>query len=131
MSFSVNVKTNVGREFLSLLDKHFPESHPLHSILNRNTIKISYSCLPNMARKLANHNSKILKSFNNPTPRPQAQSNCQKSRKQECPVPSACNQDGAIYRTAVATNDGSVKSYVGLARNFKKRFNKQTNTGLP
>ena len=28
--FSLNVATNVGREFLKLIDKHFPPGHPLH-----------------------------------------------------------------------------------------------------
>ena len=30
--------------------------HPLHKTLNRNTIKISYRCLPNMGRRLSKHN---------------------------------------------------------------------------
>ena len=32
--YSVNVKTNVGKEFLCLIDKHFPNGHALHSTLN-------------------------------------------------------------------------------------------------
>ena len=125
---SVNVKTNVGREFLLLVDKHFPDGHPLHRFLNRNTIKISYRCLPNMGRKIASHNSKVLRSTVNPTPRPKAKCNCQKSKKHECPVPGECNQDGAIYQATVSTNDGRVESYVGLARNFKKRYAKHKAT---
>ena len=39
--YSVNVQTNVGKEFLMLVDQHFPEGQPLHSILNRNTVKMS------------------------------------------------------------------------------------------
>ena len=81
-----------------------------------------------MGRKLANHNSKLLKKASEPTPRPPARCNCQKSKKQDCPVPDACNQDGAIYQASVATNDGRVESYVGLARNFKKRFSKHKAT---
>ena len=128
---SVNVKTNVGKEFLLLVDKHFPAGHLLHSVLNRNTIKISYRCLPNMGRKIANQNSKILKAAApNPTPQPKATCNCQKSRKAECPVPGECKQDGAVYQATVTTNDGQVESYVGLAKNFKKRFLKHRATLL-
>ena len=29
--YSMNIKTNVGAKFLTLLDKHFPFGHPLHS----------------------------------------------------------------------------------------------------
>ena len=116
--YSVNVQTNVGKEFLMLVDQHFPEGHPLHSIINRNTVKMSYRCLPNMGRKLANHNSKTLKTFANPAPQRQAVCNCQKSRKHECPLPGACNQDGAIYQATVSADDGREESYVSLARNF-------------
>ena len=95
--YSLNVQTNVGREFLALLDKHFPKGHLLNKILNRSTVKISYRCLPNMGRIISMQNSKILKTANNPIPKPKAVCNCQKSKKADCPVPGACNQDGAIY----------------------------------
>jgi hypothetical protein len=39
--FSKSVNTNIGREFLSLVDKHFPLQHKLHKIFNRNTLKVS------------------------------------------------------------------------------------------
>ena len=46
--FSKNVKTNVGKCFLALIDQHFPKSNPLHKIFNRNTLKLSYSCMSNV-----------------------------------------------------------------------------------
>ena len=46
--FSRNVKTNVGKMFLKLIGKHFPRGHKLNKIFNRNTVKVSYSCLPSM-----------------------------------------------------------------------------------
>ena len=48
--FSQTVKTNVARLFLRLLDKHFPRSHILRKLFNRNTIKVSYSCMENVAQ---------------------------------------------------------------------------------
>lgn len=36
-SLSRNVKTNVGKRFLSLIDHHFPKTNPLHKIFNCNT----------------------------------------------------------------------------------------------
>ena len=59
--FSINVKTNVGKEFLTLLDKSFPTGHPLRKVFNRNTVKISYKCMPNMAAAISSHNKNILK----------------------------------------------------------------------
>ena len=46
--FSESVKNNIGRQFLCLIDKHFPRHHRLHRICNRNTVEISYSCMSNM-----------------------------------------------------------------------------------
>ena len=126
--YNQNVKTNVGKEFLSLLDKHFPHGSPMHKILNRNTIKISYRCLPNMGRRLANHNTKVLKTVLDTVPRPQATCNCQVTKKADCPIPGACNQDGAVYEATVSTADGQTESYVGLARNFKRRWPKHKTT---
>ena len=81
-----------------------------------------------MGRKLAGHNYKILKNVLNPAPNPQAVCNCQKSKRAECPMPGACNQDGEVYEATVSTTDGRVESYVDLARNFKKRWPKHKTT---
>ena len=37
--YSRNVRTNIGRTFLNLIDKHFTKTNKLHKILNRNTSK--------------------------------------------------------------------------------------------
>ena len=47
--YSINVKSNIGKEFLKLLDVAFPRSNPLHKLFTRQTVKISYKCMPNMA----------------------------------------------------------------------------------
>ena len=39
--FLRNVKTNIGRTFLCLLSKYFPQNHTMHKIFNRNIIEIS------------------------------------------------------------------------------------------
>ena len=60
--FSKNVSTNIGHKFLNLVDKHFPKDHKLRKIFNRNTIKISYSCMNNTMQIIDSHNKRILKS---------------------------------------------------------------------
>ena len=40
--FSLNVSTNIGKKFFSLLGKHFPKTHQLHKLFNRNNVKVSY-----------------------------------------------------------------------------------------
>ena len=58
--YSKTVKTNVGAQFLKLIGKHFPRGHKLHKILNKNSLKISYSCMKNMLQIIKAHKSMIL-----------------------------------------------------------------------
>ena len=58
--FSRIVKSNIGRIFLHLLSKHFPRNHTMHKIFNKNTVKISYSCLKNISSIISSHNRNIL-----------------------------------------------------------------------
>ena len=97
--YSMDVETNVGKQFLSLIDKHFPPGHILHSVMNRNTVKVSYRCLPNMGSVLAKHNSKILRSEANTHVRAPPRCSCQVSVRASCPVPGACSQEGVVYQT--------------------------------
>ena len=41
--YNVKVETNIGKMFLKLIDKHFPNSNKFHKIFNRNSVKVSYS----------------------------------------------------------------------------------------
>ena len=67
--YSSNVSTNIGKSFLTILDRHFQKSHKLYKILNWNNVKISYSSLPNFASIINSHNKKII---NNNIPKPSA-----------------------------------------------------------
>ena len=120
----MKVKTHVGKEFLKLIDKHFPKGSPLYKYVNRNTVKISYRCVPNMGSYLAKHNAKILKNNQVGHEPLQPKCNCQKSRKHECPLPGACNQSGTIYQAQVDIENHEPEFYIGLARDFKKRWYK-------
>ena len=122
--FSLDIETNVAMEFLKLVDWHFPPGHQLHSICNRSTIKVSYRCLPNMGSIVAKHNSKILRRTATTQPKPPAHCNCQTALKKDCPMPGECDQDGAVYQATMTTDRGGLETYVGLAKNFKKRYRK-------
>ena len=59
--FSQHVRTNIGKEFLRLINKHFGNpNHKLWKICNRSNLKISCSCIPNMKSIISNHNKRIL-----------------------------------------------------------------------
>ena len=66
--FSLNVSTNIGKKFFSLLGKHFPKTHRLHKLFNHNNIKVSYSSLPNFKSVIKGHNKNILNKQEKPPP---------------------------------------------------------------
>ena len=57
--FNKAVLTNIAKIFLRMINRHFPKSHRLHRIFNRNTVKVSYSCMQNMSKTYKGHNGKI------------------------------------------------------------------------
>ena len=63
--FNLACTINLGKEFLKLIDKHFPQKtkrkDKLEKIINRHTIKLSYSGTQNMERIIQSHNSKLLR----------------------------------------------------------------------
>ena len=120
--FSTNVKTNVAKKFLSIVDKNFPKNHRLHKIFNRNNLKVSYSCLPNVSRIISAHNKKVL---NHPTDtNNENEKLCNCRRKNECPLNGNCLEKEVIYKCNVKkvdTEEG--KHYIGLTANsFKQRW---------
>ena len=123
--FSQNVKSNIGEHFLKLIDKCFPKTNPLSKIVNRNTVKISYKCMPNFKKVLSRHNQS-LKNADEPTDE-QPGCNCKRG---PCPLESEnCQTDNVIYRATVTEENQNVNTYTGLTRNtFKKRFNGHTYT---
>ena len=123
--YSMNVTTNIAKCFLNLIDKHFPKRHKLHKIFNRNNVKVSYSCLPNVASIVTSHNKTILS--NNPTT-DSPKCNCRK--KESCPLEGNCLDKNVIYRCNLKTDisDDGV-NYIGLTENtFKDRLYKHRNS---
>ena len=58
--YSKHVKTNIGKIFMKLISKHFPKQHKYYKIFNKNTVKLSYSCMPNMLSIITKHNKTFL-----------------------------------------------------------------------
>ena len=83
--FNQNVTTNVARQCLSLVDKHFPKHHRCHKLFDRNNVKCSYSCMNNMASIISSHNAKVLA----PAPE-QASRTCNCRQPQNCPLNGHC-----------------------------------------
>jgi hypothetical protein len=122
---------------LRLLDNHFPKEHPLHHLINRNTVKVSYRCLPNLGKVISKHNSKVMKQSlqteENPQPAQNLENlqsqNCNCRNKEGCPLMGHCQERGVIYQATVLTEGERNQTYIGLtAGTFKKRFDGHTST---
>ena len=113
-----NVKTNIGKEFLRIIDRCFPRSNKLHKIFNRNTVKISYSTMPSVKSVIEADNKKKL----NVTTKKENEKKCSCPRNAICPLEGQCLSKNIIYQATVKSNDKE-ETYVGLtATNFKSRL---------
>ena len=65
--FSKSVNSNVVKTFLNLIKRHFPKTNKLYKIFNKNTVKVSYSCMSNMASILSLHNLNVFNPFKTQT----------------------------------------------------------------
>ena len=133
--FNKNTSTNIGYKFLALIDKHFRKDHKLRKIFNRNTIKISYSCMNNAKQIIDNHNKQILKSYTQANDTVTANPNtiqnkktCKCRQKNTCPLEGNCLLSSVIYQATVTRNDNNTtETYIGLTENdFKTRYRNHT-----
>ena len=120
--FSMNVRTNVAKRFLNIVDKNFPRTHKFRKILNRNTLKVSYSCLPNMSVIISSHNKKVLGEKQPATA--EVQCNCRV--KVNCPLDGKCLDRSVIYKCHVKSHENDEGAhYIGLTEGtFKGRWYK-------
>jgi len=131
--FSKNTSTNIGHRFLTLIDKHFPKDNHLRKIFNRNTIKISYSCMNNTKQIIDNHNKRIITASSateiaNSAPTTTNNKTCNCRQKDTCPLDGNCLQTSVIYQATVTRKDNNTsETYVGLTENsFKTRYRNHT-----
>ena len=117
--FSKTVKTNIGKIFLKLIDSSFQPDNPLRKLFTRQTVKVSYRCMPNMAQAMARHNSGVLRDRQEEHDQ-QHQCNC-RAGPAACPVQGKCKTDCVVYRATVTeTQTGKVETYTGgTAQTFK------------
>ena len=115
----MNVTLHIAKDFLNLVDKHFPKKHKLHKIFNRNNVKVSYCCLPNFGNIINSHNKRILSD--------------ESATTSIAPTTSStgnCLQKNVIYHCKVTTADNAtVSNYIGCTENtFKYRLYKHRNS---
>ena len=124
--FSNTVETNIGRKFLLLIDQHFPRHHKFRKIFNRNTIKVSYGCMPNMASVISGHNKKILEESK---PLERGGCNCQRRYAGNCPLGDECLSKNVLYEAQISSTEQNYTDtvYKGITEPpFKSRLGNHT-----
>ena len=110
----------IGGKFLGTsLEKYF----------NRKTVKVSYSCMPNMDAIISGHNKKVKRKTDNEDETGPRTCNC-RGGEQSCPMKGQCLQSSIIYKAAVKTTNKEIH-YIGQAGNtFKERYNNHQSSML-
>ena len=116
---SKSLKTNIGKYFFRLLNKHFPPGHKLYKIFNKNTLKLSYSCMPNLKAKIDGHNKKILE-----TTLPPKTKLCNCLKKENCPMRGACLTENILYYARISCDDKTYKPklYIGICKTTLRKL---------
>ena len=118
--FCRTVKTKFGRVFRNLVMKHFTPDHKFFKIFNKNTLKISYSCLPNIKSIINSHNRKLTMDDKDRTIE-----GCNCRNKQACPLEGKCLTTNLVYKAEVRLENSTKepKLYIGSTCNsFKQRY---------
>ena len=113
LPWNMAVKTNVGKEFLSLIDMF--KNSPQGKFINRHTVKLSYSTMRNLKSHISASNLRKLR------PK-QSNSTEEVCNCASCPVNGKCKIDNVVYETTVKTSYCN-KSYIGMtSRTFIDRW---------
>ena len=97
----------------------WPKHHRYYKLFNRNTVKVSYSCMPNMAAIISSHNTKVL----SPTADPNART-CSCIRPNiPCPLDGHCLAECIVYKATATAEAKPPRHYYRLTEpEFKKRY---------
>ena len=75
---------------MSVIKKHFPKEHIFYKIFNKNTMKVSYSCMNNVDSIISSHNKKLLNPITN-------EPGCNCRIKENCPLNNRCLITNIVY----------------------------------
>ena len=115
--FNQPVSTNIVEQFLDFLDKYFPQNNQLHKIFNRYSVKVSYSCKPNVDSIIKSHNKKLTSTENKQTKK------CKCRKKEKCLLEGECRSEDIMYKCVVTATGYPRKLYLVTAEgDFKQRY---------
>ena len=108
-----------------MVKQQFPKNHRLHKLFNKNNVKVSYSCLPNVSSIISSHNKRILQDH-----QLKSEPGCNCRYKDQCPLNNKCLDKNVIYLCHVkeSINDEG-QYYIGLtSQTFKQRWGGHKNS---
>ena len=113
--YNMEVRPNIGKKFFYLINKHCPLNNRLHKICNKFNVKLSYSCMPNMACIIKSHNNKLI------YPTDEMPCNCR--IKSKCPLNGKCRTKSIMYKASITAPNIPTRHYFGLRETeFKAQF---------
>ena len=90
------MKTNIGSFFYRSIKKHFQPKYKLYRIFNRNNLKLSYFCIPNLKSLINIHNQNMLQG------QPQSTAKiCNCLQKEDFPMNGLCLTESLLYCTTI------------------------------
>ena len=107
------------------MKKHFPPRHEFSKLFNRNTIKVSYSCMSNIKAEIHKHNKSFLEKAQQKIPYTQL---CNCANKKQCPLNGQCLTESIVYQANITANIPVYKEkvYLGVSETtFKVRYGNQ------
>ena len=114
--YSKSVQTDIGKKFLCLVRECFPKQNELSKIFNKNNVKVTYSCLPNMGARISGNNKSKL----NEKP-VEIVKKCVCRKK--CPVDGNCTKIDTIYEAVITDSNDNTFKYIGKSSTtFIKRY---------
>ena len=102
---------------MSLTDKDFRPLRKLHKLFNRNNVKISYSCLPNIKLITNAHNRKTL--YPSSTI---GRKTCNCINIPQCPLQQKCLSNNILYQANITPIGENSETRVYYETKFKLKF---------
>ena len=94
----------------------------LWKIFNRNTLRLSYGCMPNVKQLIDGHNKAILHNGGIAQPRQDEEKKCNCGKKDKCSLDGECLVNEVVYYSTVKTKD-TKETYIGpTANQFNARY---------
>ena len=91
-------------------------------LFNKNNVKLSYSCSPNIKQIIDKHNKTILRQNTSPDECAPAPKLCNCREPNKCPLTGQCLVKEVVYQATITAAE-SKETYVGLtATDFKTRW---------